>query len=97
MEEIDTYEKGCKKRSRFMISDLPEDEKPLWSMFLEAVRLDYVQKGPDNPAPEGERRGRKRLADNRELISMIKRRHRTMYGDDARPLAKREIEGVSTY
>ena len=97
MEEIDTDEKGCKKRRRFRISDLPEDEKPLWSMFLEAVRLDYVQKGPDNPAPEGETRGRKRLADNRELISMIKRRHRMMFGEDARPLAKREIEGVSTY
>ena len=66
-------------------------------MFLEAVRLDYIQKGSDNPAPEGETKGRKRLSDNRELISMIKRRHHMMFGEDARLLVKREIEGVSTY
>ena len=30
MEEIDKDEKGCKKRRRFRISDLPEDEKPLY-------------------------------------------------------------------
>ena len=97
MEEIDTDEKGYKKRRRFRILDLPEDEKPLWSMFLEVVRLDYIQNGPNNSAPEGETRGRKRLANNRKLISMIKCRHCMIFGEDARPLAKTEIEGVSTY
>ena len=77
--QIEEIDKESRKRKRFRISELPEDDRYLWSMFFEAVRLDYVQKGPDDPAPEGDTRGKKRLADNRVLIQMIKRCHRMMF------------------
>ncbi len=74
------------------------DEREEFEMdFFEAVRLDYVQKGPDDPAPEGDTRGKKRLAGNRVLIQMIRRRHRMMFREDAKPLAKRELEAVNAY
>ena len=95
--QIEEIDKDSRKRKRFRISELPEDDRHLWSMFFEAVRLDYVQKGPDDPAPEGDTRGKKRLADNRVLIQMIKRRHRMMFREDAKPLAKRELEAVNAY
>jgi len=95
--QIEEIDKESRKRKRFRISELPEDDRYLWSMFFEAVRLDYVQKGPDDPAPEGDTRGKKRLADNRVLIQMIRRRHRMMFREDAKPLAKRELEAVNAY
>ena len=95
--QIKEIDRESRKRKRFWISELPEDDRHLWSMFFKTVRLDYVQKGPDDPTPEGDTRGKKRLADNCVLIQMIKRRHHMMFWEDAKPLAKRELEAVNAY
>ena len=85
-----------RKRQRFKLKGIPEGARPKWKMLLEIVRLDYVQKGPDKPSAIGEKRGNKLLADTYELELNIKNRYRQIFGETARPMTPKELEGVFT-
>jgi hypothetical protein len=71
----DTEEKGP-NRKRFKLSDVPSTDKPRWQRLYEAVVLDYIQKGPDEPAHDGE--GRRRT-DDRATIQLIKARYAQIF------------------
>jgi hypothetical protein len=90
----DSKEVLVRKRERFKLSSLTDEDRAKWGVLMEAVRLDYVQKGPDAPAPEGEWKGKKRGADDRGLMDIVQRRHSHVFGHDAPALTPREIEAV---
>jgi hypothetical protein len=69
-----------KQRDRFRLSEIQDaDEKECWQRLFEAIVLEYVQKGPDDCAPEREG-SRKKEADDRALIALIKSRYASIFG-----------------
>jgi len=102
--ESSIWEEGSTKRDeqtpigtriRFKLSSLSSKEKPRWRRFYEAVVLDYIQKGPDQPAPDGEA-GRRRI-DDREITKLIKKRFLQIFclPSDPKELTSEQLEAVS--
>jgi hypothetical protein len=85
-----------RSRKRFRLSALSSKEKPRWRRFYEAVILDYIQKGPDQPAPDGEA-GRRRT-DDRDMIKLIKKRFLQMFclPFDPKESTSEQVEAVSS-
>lgn len=92
--------KECKERSkrkRFMISRgiLSKDEQVQWRLLCEAVRMDYVQRGPDPPYESSTERSSH--ADDHESSAAITFRHRDMFGPDAPKLNDIQMTYVPSY
>ena len=81
--QVTKERKERSKRKRFMISNgnLSKDDREQWSLLCEAVRMDYVQRGPD-PRYESSAE-RSAHADDSESSAAIIFRHRDMFGPDA--------------
>ncbi len=63
---------GRRKRRWWNIQDAPQSLCGKWSILFEVMRLDFVQKGPDNPSPfEHDGKGRRLTADDEETRFMI--------------------------
>ena len=62
---------GKKREARWII---PKDNsKTQWKRLIEAVTMDYIQKGPDDPSPLAEGRKIKKIpADDRAIKQLIK-------------------------
>src|SRR5271154_959259 len=72
-----------RKRLRWNIQDAPESKRGKWSILFEAVRLDFVQKDPDNLSSfEHDGKGRRHTADDEETRFMITQRYKQIFGDD---------------
>ena len=65
-------------RTLFSMQDLPPEERPIWKRFYAALRLDFIAKGPASSSSE--------ITDDRELVEMIMRRHRNIFGAHAAPM-----------
>ena len=86
---------NIRKRVRYRISDAPENDQPRWRRLCEAVVLDFIQKGPDAPAPEGHG-SKKRYADDRALRRIIKNRYKEVFNkpNDTQHMTELQIEMV---
>ena len=86
---------GGRKRQRWNIQDAPESKRGKWSILFESVRLDFVQKGPDNPSlVEHDGKGRRRTADDEETRLMITKRYEEIFGKDENPMTKLQMDAV---
>jgi len=86
---------GGRKRQRWNIQDAPESKRGKWSILFESVRLDFVQKGPDNPSlVEHDGKGRRRTADDEETKLMITKRYEEIFGKDENPMTKLQMDVV---
>ena len=89
---------NIRKRVRYRISDAPENDQPRWRRLCEAVVLDFIQKGPDTPAPEGHG-SKKRYADDRPLRRIIKNRYKEVFNksNNMQHMTELQIEMVIIY
>jgi hypothetical protein len=88
---------GKKRKARWVIPK--DDSKIQWKRLIEAVTVDYIQKGPDGPSPLAERRKVKKVpADDRAIKRLIKHRYEMIFKPvDGRRMTEIEIEGVMFY
>src|SRR5436305_8082251 len=87
---------GRRKRIRWNIQYAPESERGKWSILFEAVRLDFVYKGPDNLSSfEYEGKGRRRTADDGETRFMITQRYKQIFLERMRSHVK-DTNGCGT-
>jgi hypothetical protein len=86
---------GRRKRLRWNIQDAPESKRGKWSILFEVVRLDFVQKRPDNASSfEYDGKGRRRTADDEETKFMITQRYKQIFGHDEIPMTKMQMDAV---
>ena len=89
---------NIRKCVRYRISDASENDQPRWRRLCQAVVLDFIQKGPDTPAPEGHG-SKKRYADDRPLRRIIKNRYKEVFNkpNDTQHMTELQIEMVIAY
>jgi len=88
---------GKKRKARWV---MPKgDSKIQWKRLIEAVTMDYIQKGPDDPSPLPERQKVKKVpADDRAIKRLIKHRYEMIFKPvDGRRMTEIEIEGVMLF
>ena len=86
---------GDRKRRWWNIQDAPQSKQGKWSILFEAVRLDFVQKGPDNRSPfEHDSNGRRLTADDEETRFMITKRYERIFGENEIPMTKMQMDAV---
>jgi len=77
-------------RNRFRIYNESDENQKGWSLIFEAIRLDYIQKGPCPPSDQDES---SRLLDDTELRRICYNRYCMIFGKDA-VLNARQLEAV---
>ena len=80
-------------RSRFRIRDQPEEDRSLWTLLFSVIKLDVVDKGPDNMSYEF--KGSKTTFDpDHEWFNLIKSRYETIFERSIDTLSPLGLEAV---
>ena len=67
-----------------------------WTVLMEAVRLDFVQKGPDTMMSSTWGDGAKRQANENDTLRVIDNRYRMIFGTYATPIQENPLQSVSS-
>jgi len=78
-------------RSRWQLKEEPVIERKRWSILMEAIRMDYVQSGPDFPISGLNQTIR---PDDRVATDSIKNRYEQIFGANAPPMSPRQWTAV---
>ena len=78
-------------RSRWQLKEEPVIERKRWSILMEAIRMDYVQSGPDFPISGLNQTIR---PDDRVATNSIKNRYEQIFGANAPPMSPRQWTAV---
>ena len=88
---------ATRKRNRFTLREVPENDRPTWRLFFEAIRLDYIRRGPNPTLSDSDSSGNnRRTVDDRDSIRAINGRYHMIFGNEARPLDAHQMEAVTS-
>jgi hypothetical protein len=85
-----------RKRDRFKIKTTPGPDAAKWSVLMEAIRLDFVRKGPDSVKATTVGYGTKRQPNEADTLRIIDRRYRMIFGINAPPMDGKQLHAVSS-
>jgi hypothetical protein len=86
-----------RKRDRFKIKMASGPDAAKWSVLMEAVRLDFVQKGPDSVMSTAIGCTTKRHPNEADTLKIIHRRYHMMFGMNAPPIDGKQLHAVSSF